>query len=89
MIPFLFVLGGKLSRFITFWIMLGPKMEKSERKQVDRTLGHFGSQNEWFDIILDHFGSQEVARRLPGSSQECPRRPQENPGGTHELSEKP
>ena len=63
-------------------------MEKSElRRQVDHALGHFGSQNEWLDTILDHFGSQEAARRLPGSSQEGPRRPQENPGGAHEVPE--
>ena len=56
-------------------------MEKSElRRQVDPALDHFGSQNEWVDSILNHFGSQEVAKKLPGGSQEGPRRPQENPG---------
>ena len=69
-------------RLTTFWIILDPDMEKSElRRQVDPTLDHFGSQNEWLDTILDHFGSQEAPRMLRGSSQAIPGEPRRGPGG--------
>ena len=75
-------------RLMTFWIILGSKMEKSElRRQVDPILDHFASQNEWVDYILNHFGSQEVPRRIPGGSEEAPRRSQEKPGEAQEVQE--
>ena len=83
LVPFRIVLGSKMYRLMTFWIILGPKWRKASC--ADRLIPYWiilhpkmsGLITFW--IILDPRmlpgGSQEAPRKLPGD----PRRTQERP----------